>query len=315
MTPPGPALATVGLTKRYGERIAVGGLTLAVRPGELFALLGPNGAGKSTTIAMLATLVAPTAGSATVNGFDVRTRPHDVRRSIGMVFQQSTLDPLLTAREHLRFQAAMYGLAAPTASARADLLLGLMGLAERADEPVARLSGGLRRRLEIARALLHQPVVLFLDEPTTGLDPAARARTWEHINEVRADTGTTVVLTTHYLDEADGCDRVAILDRGQVAALDTPEALKRGVGVDTVVLATADDERARADIATRLGLQTVPVAGGFAVTVPDGHRWLPRLLAAVDDEVRSASMRGPSLEDVFLRLTGYGLRDAGGRAA
>ncbi|MCW2971777.1 MAG: daunorubicin resistance transporter ATPase subunit [Thermoleophilia bacterium] len=251
------AITTVGLTRSYGATKAVDSLDLQVGPGELFALLGPNGAGKSTTISMLTTLLRPDAGSATVAGFDVVRERRDVRRSIGIVFQDPTLDLYLTVTENLRFHATLYDMGRADSTARIRELLELVELGERRDDLVRTLSGGLRRRLELARALMHRPKVLFLDEPTLGLDPRARASVAEQIDGLRASQGTTVVLTTHYLAEAERCDRVAIIDRGVIVAHDTPDALRAQVSptatLDDVFLHVtgrpiADEEPSLADM-------------------------------------------------------------------
>jgi len=251
------AISTQGLTRAYGDTVAVDRLDLDIVRGEYFALLGPNGAGKSTTIGMLTTLVRPDSGSATVAGFDVVRQRRDVRRSIGIVFQDPTLDLYLTVEENLRFHASLYDVPRRVAKPRITELLELVELDSRRRDLVRTLSGGLRRRLELARALLHRPDVLFLDEPTLGLDPRARQSVAAQIDELRAAQGTTVVLTTHYLAEAERCDRVAIIDAGVVAALDTPAALKAGIGpgatLDDVFLARtgrpiADDEPSLGDV-------------------------------------------------------------------
>jgi ABC-2 type transport system ATP-binding protein len=231
------AITTTGLTRRYGDVLAVDALDLEVHAGELFALLGPNGAGKSTTIGMLTTLVRPDAGSATVGGFDIVRERRQVRRSIGIVFQEPTLDLYLTVAENLRFHAALFDMPRREVRARVDELLDLVELGDRRDRLVRTLSGGLRRRLELARALMHRPAVLFLDEPTLGLDPRARATVAEQVDALRMSQGTTVVLTTHYLAEAERADRVAIIDGGVIVAEGTPGELRAQVGSE----ATLDD--------------------------------------------------------------------------
>ncbi|MCW2949206.1 MAG: daunorubicin resistance transporter ATPase subunit [Thermoleophilia bacterium] len=252
-----PAIATHKLTRSYGDVRAVDALDLEVGAGELFALLGPNGAGKSTALGMLTTLVRPDAGTATVAGFDVARQRREVRRSIGIVFQDATLDLYLTVAENLRFHGALFNMARGDVRVRVEELLALVELSDRRDALVRTLSGGLRRRLELARALMHRPDVLFLDEPTLGLDPRARAAVAAQIDGLRTSQGTTVVLTTHYLAEAERCDRVAVIDRGVIVAEGTPEALRRAVGpgatLDDVFLnvtgrTIADDEPSLADL-------------------------------------------------------------------
>ena len=237
-----------GLRKSFDDIVAVDGVTFDVAAGESFGFLGPNGAGKSTTINILCTLLRPTGGSASVAGFDVATRPADVRRHIGLVFQDPTLDEYLTAEENLRFHAELYGVPRETTEDRLRDVLEMVELWERRKGIVATFSGGMRRRLEIARGLLHSPRVLFLDEPTVGLDPQTRAHIWSYIEELRKREEITIFLTTHYMDEAEHCDRIAIIDHGTIVAIDTPEALKASVGEDRMELRTADDEIAMREL-------------------------------------------------------------------
>jgi ABC-2 type transport system ATP-binding protein len=238
--PDPPAIRAVGVRKSYPGVEAVRGIDLTVDQGETFGFLGPNGAGKTTTIAMLCTLVSPTAGRIEIAGHDTRTAPGRVRRNLGLVFQETTLDGDLTAEENLRFHADLYSLPRATLSARVDAILDLVGLASRHDALVRTFSGGMRRRLEIARGLLHRPRVLFLDEPTIGLDPQARAWLWTHLGEVREREATTLFLTTHYLEEAERCDRIAIIDDGRIVAQGRPAELKSVLGADRVELRTGD---------------------------------------------------------------------------
>ncbi|MCB0964627.1 MAG: ATP-binding cassette domain-containing protein, partial [Acidimicrobiales bacterium] len=231
---PPPAVEVDGLAKRYGDFEAVKGIDFTVGTGETFGFLGPNGAGKSTTIKMLTTLAEPTGGSARVVGFDVvRERAH-VRRNIGLVFQDSTLDTYLSAAQNLRFHADLYDIPRELVAGRMQQVMEMVGLWERRDQPVGEFSGGMKRRLEIARGLMHSPRVLFLDEPTVGLDPQTRSSIWGYIGELRQQEDITIFLTTHYMDEAEHCDRIAIMDEGELKVLDTPEALKAGVGTDRV---------------------------------------------------------------------------------
>jgi ABC-2 type transport system ATP-binding protein len=297
-----PAVRTEGLGRTYGGREVVAGLDITVPEGEIFGFLGPNGAGKTTTIGMLCTLVRPTRGSAEVAGCDVRRRPDEVRRRIGLVFQESTLDGDLTAEETLRFQADLFGL--PRARAR--------GGGSRT--PVATFSGGMRRRLEIARGLLHTPRVLFLDEPTTGLDPQTRAVIWRHLHRLRDEHGVTVFLTTHHLEEAEHCDRLAIMDGGGLVAEGTPEALKAVVGNDLVALRTGDDEAAARVVRERFGRDAEAGPAGLRLRVPDGAAFAPRLCAELGVPVHSLMVTPPTLDDVFLHYTGRTIReDAGAR--
>nr|WP_245654528.1 ATP-binding cassette domain-containing protein [Streptomyces violens] len=296
-----------GLTKRYADAEAVCGVDLHVRPGETFGFLGPNGAGKTTTIAMLCALARPTSGRAVVAGADVRTQQQQVRRGVGLLFQQSAVDPDLTLERNLYLHARLYGLPRARSRARSAALLELTGLTERRRHRVRTLSGGLRRRLEIARALLHEPGVLFLDEPTVGLDPHSRAQVWDHLARLRAHRNTTVFVTTHYLDEAEHCDRVAILDRGRVVAEGTPAALKAAIGDDRLRVRTGDDAAAAAALREDLGLRPVTAPEGLTVAVAAGPRQIPRLCAALAARgvaVHAVSLTEPTLDDVFFHHTG-----------
>ncbi|WP_019629217.1 ABC transporter ATP-binding protein [Actinomadura atramentaria] len=307
----GPAVRAQALAKRYPGATAVRGVDLAVAPGETFGFLGPNGAGKTTTIGMLCTLTAPTSGDAWIDGHSVRTAPDRVRRSIGLVFQETTLDLGLTAWENLRFHARLYGVRADDARERARDLLDLAGLADRRDDPVAAFSGGMRRRLEIVRALMHRPRVLFLDEPTVGLDPQTRARIWEHLHRLRRREGITLFLTTHYLDEAEHCDRVAIIDGGAIVAEGTPAELKDVVGADRVELRTGDDAAAAERLRGAFGLEPALGPAGLSVRVADGASFVPRLCAGLDVPIDAVTVVRPSLDDVFLHYTGRTIRDEG----
>jgi ABC-2 type transport system ATP-binding protein len=241
MTPLPSAIEVTDLAKSYGDVEAVRGVSFTVGRGEVFGFLGPNGAGKSTTINMLCTLARPTSGSARVSGFDVVAQRDDVRRHIGLVFQDPTLDGYLTAEQNLRLHAELYGIERGVIEARMSQMLEMVELADRRDQPVMTFSGGMRRRLEIARGLLHSPRVLFLDEPTIGLDPQTRGSIWRYIAALQESEGTTIFMTTHYMEEAEFCDRIAIIDRGEVVVLDTPAALKASIGGDAGELTTLND--------------------------------------------------------------------------
>ena len=305
-----PAIRVEGLEKRFGDVHAVRGVDFEVRAGETFGFLGPNGAGKSTTINMLCTLIRPTAGRASVAGFDVVAQRDDVRREIGLVFQDMTLDTYLTGAQNLRFHGQLYGVPAADLEVRMRQVLELVGLWDRRDKVVSTYSGGMKRRLEIARGLLHSPRVLFLDEPTVGLDPQTRASIWEYLDQLRRQEDLTIFLTTHYMDEAEHCDRIAIMDVGQIVALDTPQALKAAIGTDRVRLVTADDSAAIAAIAGRYGLEATTTADGLVLQVADGEEFVPRLLADLGVPVRSVSVTRPTLDDVFMTYTGRTIRDA-----
>lgn len=299
-----------GLSRAYGAIRAVEGLSLSVQAGELFALLGPNGGGKTTTVGLLTTLLRPSAGAARVAGYDVAAQPQQVRRHIGVVFQGASLDEQLTARENLDFHARIYAMPPALFRQRADELLALVELADRQHEPVRNFSGGMRRRLELARGLLHQPQVLFLDEPTVGLDPQTRRAMWAYLHTLRQQSGVTIFLTTHYLEEAEGCNRVAIIDGGRLIALDSPGALKATLGGDVLYLHTADPAAAQEFLRAQ-GLEVRHGAEGLAVEAGDGPRRIPELVAALEGAghaVLAVNLRRPSLEDVFIKLTGRAIR-------
>ncbi|MFJ8109920.1 ATP-binding cassette domain-containing protein [Streptomyces sp. NPDC096132] len=306
------AVKAEGLYAYYGTTPAVNGLELTVPDGVTYGFLGPNGAGKTTTISMLTTLLRPTAGRAEVAGFDVTTRPAEVRRRIGIVFQESTLDLELTATENLRFQADLCGLPRHEARTAIAAMLDMMELSERSRIPVRQFSTGLRRRLEIARGLLGAPRVLFLDEPTTGLDAQTRAAVWEHLDRLRQERGITVFFTTHQLDEAEHCDRIAIVDRGKVITEGTPAELKSVIGSDLVVLRTEDDPRAATALADRFGLVAEPAPDGLRLRVADGAGLVPRLCTGLGLTVRSVTVTQPTLDDVFLHHTGLAIRESTG---
>ena len=304
------AVSARGLVKRYGDLNAVDGIDLDVRPGETFGFLGPNGAGKSTTIKILCTLLDPTAGTATVAGHDVvRERPI-VRRNIGLVFQDTTLDGYLSAAQNLKFHAELYGVPRHLVQDRMHQVMDMVGLWDRRDQRVDTYSGGMKRRLEIARGLLHSPRVLFLDEPTVGLDPQTRSSIWGYIEELKQREDITIFLTTHYMDEAEHCDRIAIMDQGRIVVLDTPAALKASIGKDRVQLVTRDDEAAIGLLRQHFGLEATRRDGNVEFAVEDGEAFVPRLFAGVDLGIRSVSVARPTLDDVFMAYTGRTIRDA-----
>ena len=305
-----PAITVAGLTKNYGEIEAVRGIDFEVPVGETFGFLGPNGAGKSTTIKMLCTLARPTSGSARVAGHEVTSERDAVRRNIGLVFQDTTLDNYLTGTQNLRFHAALYGVPAAAVEPRMRQVLEMVGLWDRRDSVVMTYSGGMKRRLEIARGLLHAPHVLFLDEPTVGLDPQTRASIWEYINELKRREDITIFLTTHYMDEAEHCDRIAIIDHGQIVAIDTPEALKASVGKDRVQIHTADDQAAIAELAREFGIEAAMHEGAVTFSVASGEQFVPQLFGALSVPIKSVSVSRPTLDDVFMNYTGTTIRDA-----
>jgi ABC-2 type transport system ATP-binding protein len=296
-----------GLEKRFGTIEAVRGIDLEVRRGEIFGFLGPNGAGKSTTINMLCTLLRPTAGTASVAGFDVVTQPNEVRSRLGLVFQDPSLDVQLTARENLEFHAVLYRVPPLQRAARIAEVLEMVQLTDRADSMVMTFSGGMKRRLEIARGVLHTPEVLFLDEPTIGLDTQTRRHIWGYLNEL-PKRGVTIFMTTHYMEEAEYCDRIAIIDHGRIQAIDTPEKLKGMVGGDVVTVTTADNERAAPLITAIAGSAPTAGDGALRVEVRDGAAFVPKLVRELPVEVTSVAFRRPSLDDVFLKLTGHSIR-------
>jgi ABC-2 type transport system ATP-binding protein len=308
-----PAVETVisvkGLTKSFGAVEAVRGIDLDVRSGEIFGFLGPNGAGKTTTISILCTLLRATAGQASVAGIDVEHDPAGVRSRIGLVFQDPSLDGQLTARENLQFHAFVYNVPAAERAERIAAALEMVELSDRADSTVMTFSGGMRRRLEIARGILHTPDVLFLDEPTIGLDPQTRRHIWGYLTELPKRRGVTIFMTTHYMDEAEYCDRIAIIDHGQIQAIGTPDELKAMVGGDIVTITTADNEAAMPQIAAIAGSDPIADNGTLRVEVPDGAAFVPRLVRETTIEVTSVAFHRPSLDDVFLKLTGRAIRE------
>ena len=305
-----PAVSVNGLVKRYGEVEAVRGIDLEVHAGETFGFLGPNGAGKSTTINMLCTLVRPSAGSASVAGHDVVGERDEVRRNIGLVFQDTTLDGYLTAEQNLALHAELYGVPRDVVAERLRQVTEMVGLWERRSSLVNTFSGGMKRRLEIARGLLHSPRVLFLDEPTVGLDPQTRSSIWGYIRELKTREDITIFLTTHYMDEAEHCDRIAIIDQGRIIVLDTPEALKASVGKDRVQIKTDDEDAAIAALSERFGIEAVLAEGEVTFGVPEGEQFVPRLFAELGRPIHSISVSRPSLDDVFMSYTGTTIRDA-----
>ena len=306
----GPAVSVTGLVKRFGEIHAVRGIDLTVDAGETFGFLGPNGAGKSTTINVLCTLIRPTDGSAQVAGYDVVTERDEVRRNIGLVFQDTTLDAYLTAERNLRLHAELYGMPRGMIDARLRQVLDMVGLWDRRASKVSTFSGGMKRRLEIARGLLHSPRVLFLDEPTIGLDPQTRSSIWSYINQLRQAERITIFMTTHYMDEAEYCDRIAIIDQGKIIALDTPQALKASIGEDRVRIHTDDDEVAIAALREQFGIRATIAEGVVTFAVEEGEQFIPKLFADFPTGIRSVNVSRPSLDDVFMSYTGTTIRDA-----
>jgi ABC-2 type transport system ATP-binding protein len=310
-------IETVDLTKRFGDLVAVDKLNISVERGEVFGLLGPNGAGKTTTISMLCTILKPTSGTARVNGFDLAKQATQVRKSIGIVFQDPSIDDRLTGRENLYMHANLYGVPTSEQKPRIDTVLKLVELEDRADDILRTYSSGMRRRLEIARGLIHYPKVLFLDEPTIGLDPQTREHIWEYIQQLKKAHDITIVLTTHYMEEADRLsDRVAIIDYGKIVALDTPDGLKETLEGDVITIRTKDADRLSSVMDKIEGVRkTTSTENSVEITVREGRTLLPRIvdLAAKNRvDIESVSIREPSLEDVFIHYTGRAIREEGG---
>jgi ABC-2 type transport system ATP-binding protein len=312
---PPPAIVVTGLEKSYGEVHAVRGVDFEVETGEVFGFLGPNGAGKTTTINMCCTLTKPTGGSARVAGHDVVRERDDVRRNIGLVFQETTLDGYLTAEQNLRLHAELYGVQSALVPARMRQVMEMVGLWERKDSPVSTFSGGMKRRLEIARGLMHSPRVLFLDEPTIGLDPQTRRSIWNYVRTLKETEEITIFMTTHYMEEAEWCDRIAIMDQGVIVALDTPEALKARVGADRIRIETENDETAIASLRERFSIDAVVSEGAVTFRIPSGEVFVPRLFAELGVPIRSVSVSRPTLDDVFMTYTGSSIRDVENDAA
>ena len=301
-------IQTSELRRNFGPIKAVDGIDLNIEKGEIFGLLGPNGAGKTTTIGMLCTIVKPSSGAASIAGYDVVKEPAQVRRQVGIVFQDPTLDTVLTGRENLELHARLYGVPSEIRKERIEQMLKLVDLAPRGNYITRTYSGGMRRRLELARGLLHRPSVLFLDEPTLGLDPQTRARIWEYIKKMARSEQTTIVLTTHYMEEAEQiCDRVGIIDHGRIIALDTPAKLKDSMGGDMIVVRTQEPPLEK--------IRSLPWVsevrendGALEIITKEAHRHLPKILSLMEN-VQSVEMRVPTLNDVFIKLTGRDIRD------
>ncbi|MEO0077511.1 MAG: ATP-binding cassette domain-containing protein [candidate division WOR-3 bacterium] len=304
-----PIIQVKGLTKDFNGFLAVDQVSFAVQPGEVFGFLGPNGAGKTTTVRMLCTLTRPSAGQAEIAGHDIVREHNQVRKSIGIIFQDPSLDDRLTARENLWFHATVYQVPKSEVRQRIADALRWMELDDRADDLVRNYSGGMKRRLEVARGLLHEPYVFFLDEPTLGLDPQTRNRIWERLLTLRRSRNMTLFLTTHYMDEAEYCDRIAIIDHGRIVALDTPKRLKENVQGDCVRLSTGDNTRAAAELRERYRLEVVREKTLLRFEVRNGAEFVPKLVRELPVPVLAVSVHPPTLEDVFLKLTGREIRD------
>ncbi len=303
-TPGETAVGLAGLTHRYGERVALHDIDLRVARGEIFGVLGPNGGGKTTLFKVLATLVAPQTGTVAIFDEDAGRHPERVRRRLGVVFQHPALDGKLTVLENLRCHAALYGLGATESGARATALLERLGVAERAGDLVDTLSGGLARRVELAKGLLHAPDLVLLDEPSTGLDPGARRDFFSYLVQLRDQEGLTVLMTTHYMEEAERCDRIGFIHQGKLVAVGAPGDLKADIGGDVVVVESPDPERLQGRIQQRFGCEPRLVDGALRIELPRGHEFVREVVEAFPGEIRTVTFGKPTLEDVFVHLTG-----------
>ncbi|MBL8849945.1 MAG: ABC transporter ATP-binding protein [Planctomycetaceae bacterium] len=300
-----PAVVIAGLRHSYGEREALAGVGFELAEGEVFGLLGPNGGGKTTLFRILATLLPVQTGTATILGHNVATEPDAVRRVIGVTFQSPSLDPKLSVRENLKFHGMLYGLTGAALASRIDELLSRLGMADRAKDLAETLSGGLKRRVEIAKSLLHGPRVLLLDEPSTGLDPGARHDLWTYLSQLRAESRVTVLVTTHLMEEAERCDRLGILDRGQLVGLGTPAELRGSIGGDVVTLETGDADALAAAIREKFGIEPQRFGGALRIERTAGHELIRDVVGALGEQIKSASLGKPTLEDVFIQRTGH----------
>lgn len=300
-----PAIDISGVGYAYGSRQALVDLSVEIRPGELFAVLGPNGGGKSTLFRLLSTLIPLQAGAVTVLGHDLKSEANAIRRLIGVVFQAPSLDRKLTVAENIRLQAALYGLGGRELAKRLDELLDHFSLRDRANELTEKLSGGLRRRVELAKGMVHAPRLLLLDEPSTGLDPAARSDLWQYLRHLKTTQGTTIVLTTHYLDEADGADRLAILNEGKLVALGEPDELRAQVGGDSITIETTEPVKLVEAIRNSLDLPAQVLDETVRIEVLNGHVWIAKIVEAFPGQVHAIRLGRPTLEDVFIARTGH----------
>jgi ABC-2 type transport system ATP-binding protein len=296
------------LSHKYGDRLALDDLSFRVRPAEIFGLLGPNGSGKTTLFRILSTLMVPSGGTARVQGFDVAREPNRARQQIGIVFQARSLDIKLTVAENLKHQGHLYGLRGETLKTRSQEVLRRVGLSDRAKEPVETLSGGMQRRVELAKGLIHSPGILLLDEPSTGLDPGARRDMWQYLQTLRDEEGVSILVTTHLMEEAEHCDRLAILNQGKLVALGAPLELKAAIGGDVVLFETASPEGARSlaeRMQARFAVEPTVLGNTVRLERPDGHRLVTAVVEAFPGEVDGISVARPSLEDVFIQRTGH----------
>ena len=300
-----PAITVSEVSHHYGPRTAIDRLSLEVQPGEIFVFLGPNGSGKTTLFRVLSTLIPLETGDVSMLGYSLRSETSAIRAKIGVVFQSPSLDKKLTVVENLRHQGRLYGLSGTKLHERTEEMLVALGMLERARDRVETLSGGMRRRAELAKGMLHRPQLLLMDEPSTGLDPGARADLWQYLQRVREQQGVTVVLTTHLLEEAERADRIAIMHQGRLAALDTPAALQASVGGDSINIRAAQPRELAEKIRSQFECEATVLDGMLRLEQPDGHRWISRLVEAFPEEINSITLGKPTLEDVFIDCTGH----------
>ncbi len=299
------AIDVSAVSHRYGSRTAVDGLSLSVASGEIFVFLGPNGSGKTTLFRVLSTLIPLQTGEITMLGYNLRKEAAAIRSRLGVVFQAPSLDKKLTVAENLHYQGTLYGQSGAPLRNRCEEMLTALGIADRAGDRTETLSGGMRRRVELAKGLLHRPQLLLLDEPSTGLDPGARADLWKYLQQMRASDGVTIVLTTHLLEEADRADRIAIMHEGRLAALDTPAALQASIGGDSITIRTEHPAKLVAAIRQKFSLEATVVENSVRFEQPDGHQWITRLVEAFTNEIQTITLGKPTLEDVFIDRTGH----------
>ncbi|MFN0195644.1 MAG: ATP-binding cassette domain-containing protein [Planctomycetaceae bacterium] len=309
-----PATNIQGLSHRYGERLALHDLNLTVGTGEIFGILGPNGGGKTTLFRLLATILPVQQGEVSVLGFDLKTEAHEIRRRIGVTFQSPALDQRLTVRENLKHHGHLYGLSGGELNRRIEECTKEFGLFDRLLDRVISLSGGLQRRVEIAKGLLHYPQLLLLDEPSTGLDPGARLDLWRSLERLRTERGVTILVTTHILEEAERCDRLALLDRGHIVAQGTPAELRSSIGGDCVTLRCTDPDRLAAMLGESFGITAQKIDETLRLEIADGQNFLKEVIGRFPDEIISFTWGKPTLEDVFIRRTGHQFWEAEGSA-
>src|SRR4030065_870606 len=307
-----PIIKVEGLSKKFGDLTAVNDVSFEVDEGAIFGFLGPNGAGKTTTINILCTLLSPTSGRASIAGHDCAKEPSEVRKAIGIVFQDTTLDKDLTAYENLMFHAYLYDVKKSEINGRIDDALHFVGLYERRNDLVKKFSGGMKRRLEVARGMIHRPKVLFLDEPTLGLDPQSRANLWEFIVELPNKHNVTIFMTTHYMEEAEVCDRIAIIDNGKIITLGSPDELKKTIGGDVIYIRTSDNKNAKLEIEKLFNVEVSEKDNELFLTSLKGDACIPEIIKTIGEIVLSVRLQRPTLNDVFLKMTGKQIREQNG---